>query len=525
MNRAGRVILLLLLTAAMASSAWGKQRFEKPKFTETGHTVPAMNNQDHLPRDAGWEYVDMLVLVGALSVAAVLAIRGRSRGWMLGLAIFCLAYFGFYRQGCVCSIGAVQNVSLGLADSSYTIPLFVIAFFLLPLIFALFVGRVFCGAVCPLGALQDLVHVRTVKLPRWLDQSLGVIPYLYLGAGVLFAVTGTAFIICEYDPFIGFFRFDGPWGVLVFGGVLLAIGMFIGRPYCRFLCPYSVLLRHLSRFSIKHLRITPDDCIQCSLCEDACPFGAIDTPTQTPDDVNARSKMRLAGLVLATPVLILAFGWLASLAAPAFTHWHPEAQRLETWLKGADTVVGRPNRQKLLAEADGDWAAFVRMVNEGYEDPSGDPAKNIVGGKAKLDRYDALRKQLAAQRANGDMTEAVYREQYAKAEHNYRLVDTAMGELPDRGRASRTVARAAAVREELAVGGWFVGGLIGLVIGARLIRFAVYRNRTDYEANKASCLSCNRCLMHCPRERARLGIIEQPVALTANGSTTSEGGV
>ena len=72
--------------------------------------------------------------------------------------------------------------------------------------FTLFFGRTFCAAVCPLGAVQELVAVRPVKVPRWLDQALGLLAYVYLGAAVMFAATGTAFLICRYDPFVGFFR-------------------------------------------------------------------------------------------------------------------------------------------------------------------------------------------------------------------------------------------------------------------------------------------------------------------------------
>ena len=58
-----------------------------------------------------------------------------------------------------------------------------------------------------------------------------------------------AVLICQYDPFVPLFRLNGPGYMLFLGGVLLATGLLIGRPYCRFLCPYGVLLRLLSPFS------------------------------------------------------------------------------------------------------------------------------------------------------------------------------------------------------------------------------------------------------------------------------------
>ena len=52
--------------------------------------------------------------------------------------------------------------------------------------------------------------------------------------------------------------------------------MFIGRPYCRYLCPYGALLAILSRFSWHGVTITPDEELDCGLCIDACPFGSIE---------------------------------------------------------------------------------------------------------------------------------------------------------------------------------------------------------------------------------------------------------
>ena len=52
----------------------------------------------------------------------------------------------------------------------------VIAFFFLPLVAALLFGRVFCGGVCPLGAVQDLVLLRPVTVPEKLDRVLRWLP-------------------------------------------------------------------------------------------------------------------------------------------------------------------------------------------------------------------------------------------------------------------------------------------------------------------------------------------------------------
>lgn len=83
-----------------------------------------------------------------------------------------VAYFGFFRSGCVCSIGAIQNVSLVLADPGYVMPLSVLLFFILPVLFAFLFGRAFCAGVCPLGALQEIVNVKITGYPKLLPLYL-----------------------------------------------------------------------------------------------------------------------------------------------------------------------------------------------------------------------------------------------------------------------------------------------------------------------------------------------------------------
>ncbi len=281
MHLAGITILILLFSFSVDAQ---QQRFPRPEF-ESGYQQPSTVTPE--PRAQMMEYIDVAVLIVFLILATWLMIKKRSRSGIMWLIVAAVAYFGFFRNGCICPIGAVQNVTLSFFDPTYAVSIVILLFFLLPLIVTLFYGRTFCGGVCPLGALQDLVIVKPLSLPRWLNKTLGLIPYIFLSLAVLFAATGTDFIICRYDPFIGIFRMDGMMLMIILGISFLLLGMFIGRPYCRFLCPYGVMLGWMSRFSGKHVTITPSKCIQCKLCVKSCPFDAIDFPTNEKEVVKS----------------------------------------------------------------------------------------------------------------------------------------------------------------------------------------------------------------------------------------------
>jgi len=373
----------IVLALLAAGPAMALERVALPQF-KGGYVRP--QTEVPPPQAAFYDYLDMTVFVGALAAASFLAIRARSRRGMWWLALGSLAYFGFWRGGCVCAIGAIQNVAQGLFSSGYIVPPAVIAFFTLPLVFTLFFGRTFCAGVCPLGAIQELVVVRPLKVPAWLDHALGLLAYVYLGGAVLFAATGAAFIICDYDPFVSIFRLlplrhtgdsmealGGSANMLVLGAAFLAVGLFIGRPYCRWLCPYGAILRVLGRFSKWRVTITPEECVKCRLCEDACPFGAIRRPTEPlPRGTRLIERRRLALLLVVVPAVLAAgagLGWW--LGAPMSRMHVTVRQADRVHLEETGLVQGPDNlsdafynthrpREELYAEAKAVQAEFAR---------------------------------------------------------------------------------------------------------------------------------------------------------------------
>jgi ferredoxin len=319
---------VMLLPALLACA---DSRFPPPDF-EKGYQLPSATTPG--ARQLWLQYADAGMLLACLGVALWLIHRKRSRRGVFWLSLFSLAYFGFYRKGCICPIGSPQNIVCGLFNPDYAVPVTVLIFCFAPIVAALFAGRAFCAGVCPQGALQDFVLIKPITVPAWLEQALSVAPFVFLGAGLIYAGTGTGFVICRYDPFVAFFRLSGGSFMLTAGAIFLLAGMFVGRPYCRFLCPYGGLLRAASLASKWRARVTPDVCTQCRLCEKSCPFGAMrePAPAANPGALGAERR-RLGWLLALLPLLVVGGAWAGSKFSPAAAQLHPTVALAERYAR------------------------------------------------------------------------------------------------------------------------------------------------------------------------------------------------
>lgn len=367
MKRRAAIAFLGLWIVCSAASA--ESRFPMPEF-ESGYTYPRID----MPMPArNYPAMDTAVLAGSLLLAAYLVLVRRSRAGLFALTIAAVLYFGFWRKGCVCPVGSLQNVVAAFIDPAAGVPWLVLVFFVLPLLAALFFGRVFCSSVCPLGAVQELVAIRPVQLGKPLESVLGLGAYLYLGLVVLGMTTDTGYLICRYDPFVGFFRQGASFNMLLVGSIFLVMGIFIGRPYCRFLCPYGVLLRWMSIFSKWHAKIPPTACIQCRLCEASCPYGAIEIPTPEDRPVARREGARRLGLLLLAAPFVIALGAGTGYMSHGFlSKLHPKvllAERIAGEERGdfKDRTIdsdafraGKQTPQQLYAEANAIDTSFAR---------------------------------------------------------------------------------------------------------------------------------------------------------------------
>ena len=149
-------------------------------------------------------------------------------------------------------------------------------------------GKAFCSWLCPVGFLSELIgdfgkkiFKKDLKLPKFLDYPLRSLKYLLLGFLVysvffLMSVTAVqAFLDSPYnlvsDIKMYYFFADISRTALLILAALFLLSIPIRNFWCRFLCPYGALLGITSLLSPNKIKRNASNCIDCGLCNKACP--------------------------------------------------------------------------------------------------------------------------------------------------------------------------------------------------------------------------------------------------------------
>lgn len=149
-------------------------------------------------------------------------------------------------------------------------------------------GRgIFCGWLCPFGALQELINeaaralkIKQFELPFYLHERLWALKYIILLG--LFAVSleslSEAERYAEIEPFKTTFllKFQREWGYVFYAGFLIFINIFTRKVYCRYICPLGAALAIPARLRLFDWLKRRHECGKpCRICANECEIGAI----------------------------------------------------------------------------------------------------------------------------------------------------------------------------------------------------------------------------------------------------------
>lgn len=169
------------------------------------------------------------------------------------ILIFSFFYFGFFWSQ-ICPIATFQSVFLQKEKVVLALPLFLI--FILPIIFTLLFGRIFCHFICPLGGFQELVFrgmQRFAKIPNLtvkIPKKLFLLPYCILFITILGTTFTSALFFCKFEPFGQILGCKSSLISFLLLSLTLLLTPFIFRPFCHFFCPLGAVFKILSKFQI-----------------------------------------------------------------------------------------------------------------------------------------------------------------------------------------------------------------------------------------------------------------------------------
>jgi polyferredoxin len=216
-------------------------------------------------------------MVALLLLASVAFVRKRPGLRWATLAVT-LGYLGFFDGGFLSVSHITSAIWVGGSAFLGNVPLLLLASF--TVVTTLVFGRVFCGFLCPFGALQDVL-TRLVprrfrrRVPGRVHRRALWVKYGVLAVILVPAAAGIHTSIYPYfEPFGTVFFLSPSWILWTIAAGFIGASAVVPRFYCRYACPLGAALALGSLVAPRRIARV-EHCSHCRVCETACPTGAI----------------------------------------------------------------------------------------------------------------------------------------------------------------------------------------------------------------------------------------------------------
>jgi polyferredoxin len=326
---------LALLVGALALLA-GVSAYAEPGMQQSKIPLWKVIDQPFFSLDGTHVELFSLLVLFMLTVV-VMTVRRRRQLVRHLVQIASLLIFFYVVFSCLGVFGMIRNTlhGINLIGTVYTESFFWMSLPVCVLAFSLISGPFFCGWICPTGTIQELMTMaRELVMRRVLGRPDGDLPptRLTLGVTALFfaGFLYTVFSVSEdrklfledsslywaaativvtflvlarladdlpsrslrWASFLSILLsavfktiitspvhfafvdvFDPASAITT--GVLAVAAIFIGRAWCRYLCPWGMLMSLLHRYSRQKVRVV-GECRACGVCVRACRVGAVE---------------------------------------------------------------------------------------------------------------------------------------------------------------------------------------------------------------------------------------------------------
>lgn len=210
----------------------------------------------------------------------------------IGFLLYTLFIIGWYLLGQLSVVNVLtftNSVIKGFSWDTFLIDPTIFILWSFVAVTLLLWGRgVYCGWLCPYGALQKLVnkgarliHVPQFKFPTLVHERLWAIKYVILLVlfGISLGSISAAERYAEVEPFKTAItlQFNREWPFVLYAGGLVVVSAFNCKFFCKYLCPLGAALAVPAKLRLFNWLRRHKECGRpCQICARECDIQAID---------------------------------------------------------------------------------------------------------------------------------------------------------------------------------------------------------------------------------------------------------